>query len=95
MPSAEALQAAGVGRNFRRQHLQRDAAGESLVAGPVDLPHPTPADERFDLEALGLASAEALSAEGANVTMFARTAVTSSGGISPIPWSARAWPRSM
>ena len=46
----EALAALGVGRELRREDLDRDVAAEAGVAGAIDLSHPARADRREDLE---------------------------------------------
>ena len=46
----EALPAARVVRDLRRQHLDRDEAIEPRIAGTIDTPHPARADRVEDLE---------------------------------------------
>ena len=45
----EALDAIGIGRQVAANHLDRDGASETRVAGPVDLAHATCAEQRKDL----------------------------------------------
>ena len=41
----EAHQSVGVGGDVRGQHLDRDVATQPLIPGPVDLAHPTRAEQ--------------------------------------------------
>ncbi len=45
----ETAQSLGIGREFRRQHLDRDVAIQPCVARPVHVAHPARADRRDDL----------------------------------------------